>query len=173
MADMEITRYHSEGPEATHALAARLAGLLTPPCSLRLDGDMGAGKTVFVGGLAVGLGLEDRVVSPTFALAIEHRDAAARASLIHMDCWRIEDDEEFVAAGLEDYFAERGAVLAIEWAERIAGILPEGTLGVALAATEGRAGRRIRLALPAELSAALEAAIEAEPIAGLSREETR
>ena len=104
---------HSE--EATAAVGRALAPTLSAGDVLLLYGDLGAGKTAFVRGLAEGLGISrDEVSSPTFTLIQEYR--GGRLPLFHVDLYRIEDPREFDELGLDE-IAEDG-VLAIEWAER-------------------------------------------------------
>jgi tRNA threonylcarbamoyladenosine biosynthesis protein TsaE len=109
------TTSHSE--DDTRAVAARLAADLEAGAVLLLSGDLGAGKTAFVKGLAQGLGLDpDEVTSPTFTLVHEYR--GGRLPLIHVDLYRLER-AEFDEIGLDPELAERG-VVAVEWAERLA-----------------------------------------------------
>ena len=111
---MQVTT-HSE--DETAALGRELAASLSAGDVLLLYGDLGAGKTAFVRGLAEGLGVErDEVSSPTFTLIQEYR--GGRLPLFHVDLYRIDDPREFDELGLDE-IAEDG-VLAIEWAERLA-----------------------------------------------------
>ncbi|MDI9471176.1 MAG: tRNA (adenosine(37)-N6)-threonylcarbamoyltransferase complex ATPase subunit type 1 TsaE [Bacillota bacterium] len=158
--------YCSQSAAATRRLAARLAPLLPRPAVLALDGEMGAGKTVFVSGLAHGLGLPDQVASPTFALAFEHVDTAGRIVLVHMDAWRLPDADAFTAAGLDLYFDEPHALLAIEWAQNIAGALPADTIAVRFTADGDT--RHIELCLPPDIAAALDTSLSEEPAPCLS-----
>ncbi|MBI3248371.1 MAG: tRNA (adenosine(37)-N6)-threonylcarbamoyltransferase complex ATPase subunit type 1 TsaE [Deltaproteobacteria bacterium] len=99
-------------PEETKTWGTRLGRLLFPSAVVGLDGDLGAGKTCFVKGLATGLGIdEDEVSSPTFTLIAEH--ARGRMPLYHVDLYRLEgaDVEEI---GIEEYLFGQG-VAAIEW----------------------------------------------------------
>lgn len=105
---------------------------------LALIGPLGAGKTAFVKGLAAGLGVPPReAISPTFALIHEH---TGRLPLFHIDLYRLEGADEVAELGLDDY-AERGGVLAIEWAERAGEALPPGARRVTFRVT----GQRSRL----------------------------
>jgi len=105
---------HSEGETAD--VAARLAGRLTPGAVLLLSGDLGAGKTAFVRGLAQGLGVSpDDVSSPTFTLVHEYR--GGRLPLQHVDLYRLER-VDLDTLGLDEALAEAG-VVAIEWPERL------------------------------------------------------
>lgn len=107
---------------ATRALASRLVATLAPGAVLLLHGDLGAGKTAFVRGLAEGLGVgEDEVSSPTFTLVHEYR--GGRLPLHHVDLYRLPD----ASASLEDLGLDETAadgVLAVEWPERLARTVP-------------------------------------------------
>jgi len=84
---------------------------------IALSGELGAGKTQFVKGIARGLGIVARVHSPTFTLVNEY--AGGRLRLFHLDLYRLESREQILSAGLEDFFQPDG-VAVVEWAERIA-----------------------------------------------------
>ena len=104
--------------EETASVGRQLAARLSAGDVLLLYGDLGAGKTAFVRGLAEGLGVSrDEVSSPTFTLIQEYRGGGL--PLFHVDLYRIDDPREFDELGL-DQIAE-GGVLAIEWAEKLAG----------------------------------------------------
>jgi tRNA threonylcarbamoyladenosine biosynthesis protein TsaE len=110
---------HSD--EDTHAVAHHLAAQLVPGDVVLLSGDLGAGKTTFVRGLAAGLGIDpDQVTSPTFTLVHEYRDG--RLTLYHADLYRL-DKAATADLGLEELGVSDG-VLAIEWPERLAHSLP-------------------------------------------------
>ena len=99
----------------TEALAAGLAGTLDRGDAVLLFGDLGAGKTAFVRGLARGIGADpDEVSSPTFTLVQEYR---GRLLLRHLDLYRLERREEVIDLGIDEM--RDGAVLAVEWAERL------------------------------------------------------
>jgi len=120
-------RFRSSSPEQTASFARRLVRTLPPGTVLRLIGPLGAGKTAFVKGLAAGLGLPPRqAVSPTFTLIHEH---AGPVPLFHADLYRLAGPAEASELGLEDY-ADRGGILAVEWAERAAGLLPADAVTV-------------------------------------------
>ena len=93
---------------------------------LALSGELGSGKTCFTGGLARGLGVDEkyRITSPTFTLINEY---PARCKLYHFDVYRLKDYSEFEDLGYEEYFSGNG-VAVIEWAEKINQILPADTL---------------------------------------------
>ena len=122
---------HESRSEAdTLRIAAAMAASLQPGAVVLLCGDLGAGKTAFVRGLADGLGIDPAdVTSPTFTLVHEHRQG--RLPLVHVDLYRLEkvDLDEL---GMDSELAERG-VLAIEWAERLVTV-PRGAVTVAIVA---------------------------------------
>jgi len=113
--------HESRSEDETRHIAAGLAGSLQPGAVLLLSGDLGAGKTAFVRGLAEGLGISaDDVTSPTFTLVHEYR--GGRLPLIHVDLYRL-DRAELDEIGLDENLAANG-VVAIEWAERLVRRVP-------------------------------------------------
>ncbi len=109
----------SKSREDTEAFARRYAATLVPGDVVLLDGDMGAGKTVFAKGVARGLGIEEEVTSPTYAYMNDYD-----GRLFHYDCYRIESVGQAEALGLADYF-DMGGVCLVEWAQNIAPLLPK------------------------------------------------
>ena len=133
--------YYSESEDDTRAIAGRIAGELNAGAVLLLSGDLGAGKTAFVRGLAEGLGISaDEVTSPTFTLVHEYH--GGRLPLIHVDLYRL-DRADLDDIGLDDELAARG-VIAIEWAERLVRRVP-GAVSVAIT-DQGGDRRRIDVA---------------------------
>jgi tRNA threonylcarbamoyladenosine biosynthesis protein TsaE len=122
-------RYLSRSPEATFGLGEALGRLAPPGLVVCLEGDLGAGKTCFVRGLARGLGIEGPVTSPSFALMNEYE---GRHPLLHFDAWMEGRERALLADGGSDALTG-GAVCAIEWGERIEEVLPEPYLRIALA----------------------------------------
>lgn len=110
--------FQSTGPDITAAWGQSLGRVAQSGLVLGLVGDLGAGKTLFVQGLARGLGVPPgvRVVSPTFTLINEVR--GGRLPLIHADLYRIESEAELAQIGLEEMVGGPG-VVAIEWADRL------------------------------------------------------
>ena len=111
---------------AMHGLGRALARLLRPGDVVVLSGDLGAGKTCFIQGLAAGLGVEGPVTSPTFIMVAEH---AGRLPLYHVDLYRTETLAEIRRLGLEEMLDGPG-VTAIEWAEKAEPLLPLRTVRV-------------------------------------------
>ena len=99
----------------TEALGARLAASLHGGAVIAMYGELGAGKTAFVRGLARGLGLTARVSSPTFTIVNEY---PGERELIHFDMYRLSGADELFDIGWEDYLS-RGAVCAVEWSENV------------------------------------------------------
>jgi len=125
-------RLRSRSPAETRALAARLGAYLAPGDVVALKGELGAGKTEFVRGLAAGLGVpEEAVASPSFALAHEYQ---GRCPLVHLDLYRLTDLTPEFLPDLEDYLTGPQAV-AVEWAERLGGLLPPECVEVLLVIT--------------------------------------
>ena len=110
--------------EATIAFGRDFASSLAAGDVLALCGDLGAGKTHFVKGLAIGLGTSTEATSPTFTLIHEYRDG--RLPLFHFDLYRLETEDELLRIGFDDYLDATG-VLAIEWADKFPALMPAGT----------------------------------------------
>ncbi len=106
----------SHSPAETAALGERLGRVACSGQVFGLCGELGAGKTQFVKGLALGLGITARVQSPTFALVNVY--AGGRLPLFHLDLYRLETREQIFGAGLEEYLHPAG-VTVVEWAERL------------------------------------------------------
>lgn len=110
--------------EETRELAVALAAALPPETTLALHGDMGVGKTTFVQGLAQGLGISERVTSPTFSIFSVHR--GKNQTLIHLDAYRLESERQIESLLLEEFLTPPYC-LAVEWPEKIAAWLPADT----------------------------------------------
>jgi tRNA threonylcarbamoyladenosine biosynthesis protein TsaE len=128
--------------EETRSLAAELATALPPDSTLALHGDLGAGKTTFVQGLAHGFGIVEPVTSPTFTIFTLHRGPAG--TLVHLDAYRLDDPRQIEALMLDDFLASPWC-LAVEWPDKIAAWLPDNALHFALGmADDGRHTIRLK-----------------------------
>ena len=105
----------SRSEAETEAIGEQFAKSLADGTVVAMYGDLGAGKTAFVRGMARGMGLSCRVSSPTFTIVNEYE---GERELIHFDMYRLNDADELFDIGWEDYLA-RGAVCAVEWSEKI------------------------------------------------------
>ena len=109
--------FTTKSPEETIALGRELASLLTPPKLMVLRGDLGAGKTTLIKGIAEGFNAasQENVTSPTFTLIHEYRGPSA--TLYHIDLYRVDTQRELETLGLDDLMSEH-SVLLIEWGEK-------------------------------------------------------
>ncbi len=128
--------------EETWALARALAKELAPGDVVCLEGDLGAGKTTFTQGLAAALGVPGRVTSPTFCIVQEHQ--SPERLLVHMDLYRLRDEEDVEAIGWGDYLA-RGAILVVEWPDRAGTLVPPSARHVRIALGEGEKNRKFAI----------------------------
>lgn len=129
-------RFETRGPEATEELARQLGAVLPPGALVTLDGDLGAGKTTFVRGLAAGLGCRDAVSSPTFARMHVYAAGARELELVHLDAWSARAGLAVLGDGALEALeggAEGRSIAAVEWAERLGPWLPTPRLVVRLA----------------------------------------
>ncbi len=108
--------YKSTSYDETRAIAAEFAKKLLPGDIITLDGDLGAGKTAFTGGLALGLGIDRHVTSPTFTIVNEYH--GGRIPLYHFDVYRLTSMDDLYDIGWEDY-ANGTSVCVVEWADII------------------------------------------------------
>jgi tRNA threonylcarbamoyladenosine biosynthesis protein TsaE len=106
----------SNSPEDTQSLGRRWAAELPPGTVIGLSGDLGAGKTQLVKGLAAGLGVTERISSPTFGLVNEYE--TGRIPLFHLDLYRLDTPEQIRAAGLETYLFNPTGITVVEWIDR-------------------------------------------------------
>lgn len=118
----------SEGAEQTRALAGAIGELVRPGDLIVLIGGLGAGKTAFAQGLGVGLGIDDNITSPTFALVQSY---SGRLDLHHLDVYRLTHLNEALELGLAELLDD-DAVVLIEWGDTIAPVLPHDYLEVRL-----------------------------------------
>jgi tRNA threonylcarbamoyladenosine biosynthesis protein TsaE len=143
----QLTRGVSTGsPDETRALAAELAARLPPDTALALHGDLGAGKTTFVQGLARGLGVLEPVTSPTFAIFNVLRPSAGAPGgrlLVHLDGYRIESEAALDALMLDDFLVSPWC-LAVEWPEKVPSLVPPGSVHLDLSIAGERHTLKLR-----------------------------
>ncbi|KOP78182.1 tRNA (adenosine(37)-N6)-threonylcarbamoyltransferase complex ATPase subunit type 1 TsaE [Cytobacillus solani] len=123
---MKQFEFISNQPEETMDFSKRLAEFLKPGDVIALEGDLGAGKTTFTKGLALGLDIKRNVNSPTFTIIKEYQ---GRMPLYHMDVYRVEDS--FEDLGFDEYFEGNG-ITVVEWAHLIEEQLPQELLMISL-----------------------------------------
>lgn len=123
---MKTYTFQTRSSEETERLGKQLAGLLEAGDVVTLEGDLGAGKTTFTKGLAIGLGVTRVVNSPTFTIIKEYE---GNLPLYHMDVYRLEDSDEDL--GFDEYFHGDG-VTVVEWAHFIQDLLPEEYLTITI-----------------------------------------
>lgn len=121
---MSKHQIETQTEEETKKIATRLANLLRPGDVITLEGDLGAGKTTFTKGIAIGLGVKRIVNSPTYTIVKEYD---GELPLYHMDVYRLEDSDEDI--GLSEYF-EGDGISVVEWAQFIEEYLPKERLDV-------------------------------------------
>ena len=129
--------------EETIALGRSLVSILTPPKLVLLRGDLGAGKTTLVKGIAKGFDAaeEDNVTSPTFTLIHEYRGPLV--NIYHIDLYRIDTPRQLETLGLDDLFAEK-SLLLLEWGEKIPRFVRERDVEIQIE-RQGETERRIRI----------------------------
>lgn len=133
-------RLKTKGPTQTQKVAGRvLRQLLSKsrrPIVLALSGDLGSGKTTFIQGLVWTLGIREKIQSPTFVLVKRYQLPKQFHRLqqfkhfIHIDAYRIERPAEARHLGLKEIFKEPGAIIAVEWAERVRKLVPRGAVWI-------------------------------------------
>lgn len=143
----------SQSPAQSEKLGCALADAVTPGLTVALNGELGAGKTALVRSVCGQLGVAaDRVNSPTFVLLQLYVDG--RLPVAHFDTYRLGDIDEFLAIGGEDYLLDEETVCFVEWAERIADVLPSDHLQIDIAHT-GESSRRYQFTATGPVSRAV------------------
>ena len=133
----------SRSPEETQVIGARLGARLRPGAVIACTGELGAGKTCFLQGLARGLGVTGAVTSPTFVLINQYR---GRLPVYHLDAYRTGSLTELAELGLEEMLHGEG-VTVIEWADKLLPLLPARTIHVSISGL-GDEPRRIVIEEP-------------------------
>ena len=119
----------TSSPEETRGVGKEIARLLRPGDIVALTGNLGSGKTQFVGGVCSGLGVQVHATSPTFTMINEYE--APFGKVVHIDLYRINAPSELRELGIEEYFNDR-CICLIEWAETIAALLPPARFDVSI-----------------------------------------
>jgi tRNA threonylcarbamoyladenosine biosynthesis protein TsaE len=132
---MDVQEFTTHSAEETTSLGRKLAATMVPPKLILLRGDLGAGKTTLVKGIAAGFGAanKDEVTSPTFTLVHEYRGPTA--TLYHIDLYRVDTQRELETLGLDDLMTEN-SILLIEWGEKFARFTKERDIEISLERVE-------------------------------------
>ena len=133
---------YSASERETEALGQALVERLSPGAVVAFTGDLGAGKTAFVRGMAKGLDIPQRVTSPTFTIVNEYE--GGRLPLFHFDLYRLGSSDELFDIGWED-FLRRGGICAVEWSENVADALEPDTVFIDIRRGEGPEDRVITI----------------------------
>lgn len=136
----------SRSEQETLNAAKELAKVLKPGSVIALHGNLGAGKTTFIKGIALGLGLKNRdeVKSPTFAIMHTY---PTKPILYHFDLYRLETEKEIANIGFEEFVSDSSAITCVEWPERGQSLLPQSVVSVRLEVA-GPTERKISIQLP-------------------------
>lgn len=123
-------RMVSDSPDETINIGKKIGEKLKSGDVLAYTGDLGAGKTTLTRGIALGMGLDDEVCSPTFSLVNEYR--GKNITLYHFDMYRITNEEALESTGFYDYLDDDSSVIVIEWSENISEFLPNSTIFIGI-----------------------------------------
>ena len=138
--------YYTNSADETRELAAKIAAGTPNGTVFALDGNLGAGKTVFASGFARGLGITEPVSSPTFTIVQEY--PRAEGMFFHLDLYRIDNPDAALAFGIDEFLYASDAISLVEWPERIDGLFPPGTIRVAIERTDREETRKITIEKP-------------------------
>ncbi|OGY25163.1 MAG: tRNA (adenosine(37)-N6)-threonylcarbamoyltransferase complex ATPase subunit type 1 TsaE [Candidatus Woykebacteria bacterium RBG_16_43_9] len=141
---MSNKEFLSKKPQDTEDFAKNIAQRLKPGDKLALYGNLGAGKTTFIQGLAKGLGYRGKVFSPTFIFVRSYKISNQTSNvrnpkseihtLYHIDLYRLEETKDLKNIGIEEFLNEKGVVCAIEWPEKIENLLPKNVIKIQIEA---------------------------------------
>ena len=119
----------TSSPAETKEFAKTLAKATAPPKVLALYGGLGACQTTFIPGLAKGLGIKGRILSPTF-IFIRPYKLSKGYKFYHVDLYRLDSEKDVEAIGLNEILQDKNAIVAIEWPEKIENLLPKGMISI-------------------------------------------
>ncbi|MDP3973503.1 MAG: tRNA (adenosine(37)-N6)-threonylcarbamoyltransferase complex ATPase subunit type 1 TsaE [Candidatus Daviesbacteria bacterium] len=123
-----MKRYISHSEKDTKRIAKNIAQNLGKIHVIGLSGELGAGKTVFAQGFAKGLGINEKIISPTFVLIRQHKIPISDKTLYHIDLYRMENTADIKQLGLIDLMDDPRSIVLIEWVEKIKKILPNDAI---------------------------------------------
>ncbi len=124
-----MKEYISNSEEQTEQIAAELAAKLSPGTAIALHGNLGCGKTVFARGFARALGISDYVTSPTFTIVQEY-PIPSGGRLYHLDLYRINNEDDAIAFGIDEYLLDPESFCLMEWPNRVQEIWPDNIVQV-------------------------------------------
>ncbi len=127
-------KYQTNSLEETQKIASDLAKKMKPGV-IALYGDLGAGKTTFTQGFAKGLGIKDKIISPTFVLIRQHQIPNKKQVFYHVDMYRIDNPASIKELGIEDLLNTKDDLVLIEWAEKIEDFLPKNSTKIFIKTT--------------------------------------
>lgn len=140
-----MKQYSTSSEKETKNLAKKLATNFTGRV-IALSGELGTGKTIFVQGFAQGLGIKEKIISPTFVLIRQHKIPKSKKTLYHIDLYRLENIADIKHLGLKDLINDPDNIVLIEWGEKIKNLLPKNTIRVSFEVTTGNS-RKIHVSL--------------------------
>lgn len=120
---MDNKIYTTSSSEETKNLGKQLAKELKPGDFLAFYGNLGSGKTTFIQGLAEGLGIKRRIISPTFII-VRHF-SFKKGNFYHVDLYRTETNNDLLSVGLDEIIEDKTNIVALEWAEKLGDLLPQ------------------------------------------------
>jgi tRNA threonylcarbamoyladenosine biosynthesis protein TsaE len=123
-------KFVSKNQKQTQEFAGNLARKFDQGKIVALYGDLGAGKTTFVQGFAKGLGIEKRIISPTFVILRSY--VGKKFNFHHIDLYRLDSEQDIIDQGILDLFDDPKNIIAIEWAEKMEKILPKNLIKITL-----------------------------------------
>ncbi len=140
-----MTTYTTNCAEETQKIAHKIAKKIKNGAILALIGDLGSGKTTFTQGFAKGLGIKEKVISPTFILMRQYSlPGSPKAKLFHIDLYRFENIKEIESLGLNEIFSNPKNIILIEWAEKLGKLLPKQAVKIYFTHTF-ESGRKIEV----------------------------
>lgn len=126
-----MQKFTTKSEEETKKIAAKIAKRSKSQI-FALTGELGTGKTIFAQGFAKGLGIKEKIISPTFILIRIHKIPKTEKLLYHIDLYRLEDNRQFNALGIEEILNDSNHFILIEWAEKIKELLPKNTCWISI-----------------------------------------